>query len=118
MLTEPSEEDWTTSFGEVSRESHYCWIKNLSRLVGSQMSSKGHKKIFCDRCLNYFSSADRLKKHEPICTNLNKCAIEMPSEDDGSNFVKFENYERGMKVPYIVYLDLEVILRKPRKRSF
>lgn len=32
--------------------SHYCWIKNLSRLVSSQLSDHDHKKHICDRCLN------------------------------------------------------------------
>ncbi|KYM98938.1 hypothetical protein ALC62_10334 [Cyphomyrmex costatus] len=28
---------------------HFVWIKHLSRLVGSQISKKEHKKFFCDR---------------------------------------------------------------------
>jgi len=28
---------------------HFAWIKNLSRLVSSQLSKYGHKKYFCDR---------------------------------------------------------------------
>jgi len=28
---------------------HFVWIKNLSRLVSSQLSKKEHKKFFCDR---------------------------------------------------------------------
>jgi len=28
---------------------HFAWIKNLSRLVSSQLSKKEHKKYFCDR---------------------------------------------------------------------
>jgi len=28
---------------------HFAWIKNLSRLVSSQLSKYGHKKFFCDR---------------------------------------------------------------------
>ncbi|KYM95307.1 hypothetical protein ALC62_14047 [Cyphomyrmex costatus] len=28
---------------------HFVWIKHLSRLVGSQLSRKEHKKFFCDR---------------------------------------------------------------------
>jgi len=30
-------------------EGHFAWIKNLSRLVSSQLSKKEHKKFFCDR---------------------------------------------------------------------
>jgi len=28
---------------------HFVWIKNLSRLVNSQINRKEHKKFFCDR---------------------------------------------------------------------
>ena len=28
---------------------HFAWIKNLSRLVSSQISRKKNKKFFCDR---------------------------------------------------------------------
>jgi len=28
---------------------HFAWIKNLSRLVSSQLSKKDHKKYICDR---------------------------------------------------------------------
>lgn len=61
LLTEPSEE-YSSLAGEVSDKKHYCWIKNLGGLVGSQLTSNRFKKIFCDRCLNYFSSVDQLKK--------------------------------------------------------
>jgi len=30
-------------------EGHFAWIKNLSRLISSQLSKKEHKKFFCDR---------------------------------------------------------------------
>lgn len=37
---------------------HYGWIKNFSRLVGSQLSKHQHKKYICDRCLNFFDKED------------------------------------------------------------
>ncbi|XP_043470382.1 uncharacterized protein LOC122503769 [Leptopilina heterotoma] len=33
---------------------HYVWIKDLSRLVSTQLSKKKCKKHICDRCLHYF----------------------------------------------------------------
>ena len=35
---------------------HYGVVKNLSRLVSSQKSKRGHKKHICIRCLNHFGS--------------------------------------------------------------
>jgi hypothetical protein len=31
------------------KDGHFTWIKNLSRLVSSQLSKNGHTKYFCDR---------------------------------------------------------------------
>lgn len=42
---------------------HYCSIQDLSRLVSAQISNKHGKKFICDRCLNYFSSKEKL--HNP-----------------------------------------------------
>jgi len=30
-------------------DGYFAWIKNLSRLVSSQLSEKQNKKFFCDR---------------------------------------------------------------------
>ncbi|KAJ8962155.1 hypothetical protein NQ318_018112 [Aromia moschata] len=34
------------------------------------------KKYFCDRCLNYFTSQDKLNDHVEYCEKLNDCKIE------------------------------------------
>ena len=39
---------------EVVPKFHYVWIKDLSRLVNSQLSRRHHKKFICNRCLHYF----------------------------------------------------------------
>ena len=38
--------------------SHYCVVKNMSRLVASQVSTRKAKKYVCDYCLNSFGSED------------------------------------------------------------
>ncbi|XP_065217650.1 uncharacterized protein LOC135843631 [Planococcus citri] len=45
---------------------HYCWIKNLSRLVSSQINSRQHEKYICNGCLVNFHSLEKLKKHEDV----------------------------------------------------
>lgn len=106
-----------SSFGhEVRTDSHYCWIKNLSALVGSQMSKHQHKKFICDRCLSYFNLQTKLDKHKVLCENINECAIEMPEE--GKNFEIFTNYKNELKVPFIVYADTEAILKPPETEVY
>lgn len=96
---------------EERTHSHYCWIKNLSALVGSQMNKHTHKKMICDRCLIYFNSQEKLDKHKIVCDNMNECAIEMPFE--GTNFEVFSNYKNELRIPFIVYADTEAILKPP-----
>ena len=41
---------------------HYCLVKNLSRLLSSQVSKHNGKKYFCKRCLNPFNNQKALDK--------------------------------------------------------
>ncbi|XP_018403208.1 PREDICTED: uncharacterized protein LOC108780113 [Cyphomyrmex costatus] len=89
---------------------HFVTIKHLSRLVGSQLSKKKTKKFFCDRCLHYFSSNEKLEIHSEDCGKLNKCAIRLPSEE--KKWLEFHNYGMKERAPFVVYADLECVLRK------
>ncbi|DAC81320.1 PolB [Mayetiola barley midge adintovirus] len=91
--------------------SHYCWIKNLSGLVSKQCSLSKRKKIFCDRCLNYFTTATKLSEHLVNCFAQNECQIEMPPEDNCE--ILFTEKKKQLKIPFIVYADIESILKKP-----
>jgi len=33
---------------------HYCWIKNLSRLVSNQISKHNEKKYICRSCFSHY----------------------------------------------------------------
>ncbi|KAG5337785.1 GVQW3 protein, partial [Acromyrmex heyeri] len=55
-----------TSNKQDSRDdslSHFAWIKNRSRLVRPQLTRMEYKKFFCDRCLHYFSTSEKLRDH-------------------------------------------------------
>ncbi|XP_076248100.1 uncharacterized protein LOC143187768 [Calliopsis andreniformis] len=89
---------------------HFAWIKNLSRLVGTQLSKHKEKEFICDRCLHFFNSRERLDAHQNNCQNMNKCTVLLPSEDD--KWLKVNNYCRSDRVPFVVYEDLECVLEK------
>lgn len=55
-------------FIEEGDKSHFCWIKNLSRLLSKQLSANTRRKYICDGCLQYFMKADLLHEHQ-----LNGC---------------------------------------------
>lgn len=89
---------------------HFMWIKNLSRLLSKQVTNHNGQIFLCDRCLNYFHSELLLQKHTVDCSNLNKCRIEMPSDEN--KCIKFKNFQYQEMVPYVLYADLECILEK------
>ncbi|XP_018311532.1 uncharacterized protein, partial [Mycetomoellerius zeteki] len=89
---------------------HFAWIKNISRLMSSQLNKHNGQKYICDRCLHYFHSNERLQLHMVDCVRINDCAIRLPSDDD--KWLSFNNYNRKERVPFVVYADLECILEK------
>ncbi|XP_018404604.1 PREDICTED: uncharacterized protein LOC108781186 [Cyphomyrmex costatus] len=89
---------------------HFVWIKHLSRLVSTQINKYGRKKYFCDRCLHYFNTSQKLEIHSEDCGKLNKCAIRLPSEE--KKWLEFHNYGMKERAPFVVYADLECVLRK------
>ena len=87
---------------------HYCLVKNPSRLLSSQVSKHDGKKYFCKRCLNPFNSQKALDKHEEYCGNHEAVKINMPGK---GTMLKFKNYHRGEKVPFVIYADFESCIK-------
>ena len=42
---------------------HYCLIKSMSRLLSSQSSTDEHVLHYCPRCLNHFTTQEKLATH-------------------------------------------------------
>ena len=68
---------------------HFALIKNLSRLVRSQISKSEHKSRFCDRCLCHFRHEKSFNNHRIDCENVNKCIAILPEDKD--KVLKFKN---------------------------
>ena len=81
---------------------HYC------RLLSSQASKHKEKSYFCDRCLNPFWCEKSLNKHLEYCSNYEGVKIEMP---DKGTILKFKNYYKSEKVPFVVYADFECFIK-------
>ena len=96
---------------------HFCWIKNMSRLLSSGINNHQHKRYFCYRCLNSFKSEKSLDKHKEYCQNNEAVKIEMPIrvDDEGNTFpvyIKFNHFHKKMRVPFVVYADFECFTEK------
>lgn len=90
---------------------HYVYIKNLSRLVGRQVSKKKIQKYFCDNCFNYLPTIASLKKHLEKCLEVNECEIILPNPDYKEEYiVKFRNHNNKIPTPFVIYSDFESLL--------
>lgn len=98
--------------------SHYTWIKNLSRLISTQVSKHSGVKYFCDSCLNYFYNKSKLERHQKFDCNhvvsklpTKNLKIDKFGKSVPENILKFENFEKSMKMSFVAYCDLETILK-------
>ena len=73
------------------KENHYAVISNLSRLLSNQVSRHKEPKFFCRRCLNHFSSQEKLKTHLESCEQFGFLKIEMPKEGEKLKFKIFKD---------------------------
>ncbi|VEN46542.1 unnamed protein product [Callosobruchus maculatus] len=104
-------DEYKNSFeGESDKpfRTHYVWIKDLSRLVSSQLSMNRHKKHFCNRCFHYFYSHRKLCTHMDDCMKTDICIPQLPSESE--KVLRFKNFKNKCKAPFVIYADMEAIL--------
>lgn len=62
---------------------HYCYIKNFTKLIHSQLT-KNHNPIeICKRCLSYFTvKSKKLKIHKKYCGKYTPTRVVMPSDNN------------------------------------
>ena len=53
---------------------------------------------------------NKLKKHKKVCENHDYCYVEMSEENN--KILKCNLGEKSMKVPFIIYADLECLIEK------
>ncbi|GET52572.1 hypothetical protein RIR_jg8933.t2 [Rhizophagus irregularis DAOM 181602=DAOM 197198] len=86
---------------------HYCWIKNMSRLVNKR-TKDGHATFVCRWCISHFTHQQEIHdKHVAICRGLKKTpqADRMPSVKKGNDIYEFKNWKRRMQVgPRIILI--------------
>ena len=95
----------------VSKEWHYLAEKNLSALFIA-IKWKHREDFCCLNCLHSYRTKPKLKKHYNVCKNYDYCYREIPTEANKN--LKYNQGEIPMKDPFIIYADLESLLRKIR----
>ena len=92
-----------------SEKWHYLTVKNLSGLLRG-ITSNHAGDFYCLNCFCAYSTKNKLEAHTKICENHNYCHVEMPTKDN--NTIKYNHGEKSMKLPFVIYADLECLLEK------
>ena len=88
---------------------HYLAVKSLSRLLRG-ISSNHNSDYYCLNCFHSYKTENKLNVHKKICENHEYCNIEMPSPNN--NIVKYNQGDKSLELPFIIYADLECLLKK------
>lgn len=88
-----------------SVNSHYTAIKNMSRLLSSQVSSKKARKFFCLRCLNSFGTQTLLQDQDENFREQDCAKTTYPAE---GKRLRFKNWKEHRSLSHFYFLRLRV----------
>ena len=84
-------------------------VKSLSGLL-TGITSNHKEDFYCLNCFHSYRTKNKLEVHKKICENCDYCLVEMPTKDN--NVIKYSYGEKSIKLPFVVYADLECLLEK------
>ena len=88
---------------------HYLVVKRSSALF-TGITGNNNGDFYCLNCFQSYTTENKLKKHKKVCEDHDYCYVEMPEEH--SKILKYNEGEKSMRVPFIIYADLECLLEK------
>ena len=88
---------------------HYLAVKSLPALFRG-ITSSNNGDFYCLNCFHSYRTLNKLKKHERVCNNHDYCHIDMLEE--GENILKYSPGDKSLKAPFIIYADLECLLKR------
>ena len=95
---------------ESGKKQHYCWVKRESALLFDKV--RNNKTFYCMRCLTRFTRAHTLVEHEKYCNGVNGRPTKIDMPEEGENILAFQNHQKQMKAPYVIYADFEALVKK------
>jgi hypothetical protein len=89
---------------------HYVYIKDYSKLMGSQTNKSGHKMFFCPYCQHGFKRENLLERHLNCgCLAVTGQTVKVSNEGET---IEFKNHSRKFKCPFVIYADFECLTTK------
>ncbi|XP_033731744.1 uncharacterized protein LOC117321436 [Pecten maximus] len=95
-------------FLREEEKSHYCLIRDLNTFL-SRIKKTKNKSHFCQFCLQGFTRYNLLEEHIKNCSRHDPQRVEMP--DDDNCLLKFEDYRKQTKAPFVIYADFEAYMQ-------
>jgi len=94
--------------------SHYCWIKNINRLLnfrqGNNATSSIINRKWCPRCLRSFRTGKAFDLHETLCLKFLKFGPTIYSIPINTD-IQFTEWQKTVPLSYVVYADFESVLK-------
>ena len=91
------------------KKQHYCWIKDLNRLLSDQ-NKHNSCTYFCPHCLHGYTKQSLLEDHMPYCQIHGAQKVELPTEKD--KWLYYKDVVKQLKVPFVIYADFECFATK------
>ena len=88
---------------------HYVLVKSLPGLLKG-ITSNHREDFYFLNCFHSYRTKNKLEEHKKICENHNYCHVKMPNENN--KIIKYKQGEKSIKLPFIIYADLECLLEK------
>ena len=88
---------------------HCLAVKSISGLLRG-ITSNHNGDFYCLNCFHSYTTERKPREHERICNDHDFCYLKMPDEDN--KILKYIPGEKSLKVPFIIYANLECLLQK------
>jgi len=100
---------------ENSETSHYCWIKNLNKLMnykkGRNATNHICHRLWCPRCIRSFRSITSFNLHQTLCLKFLKFGPTIYSIPTNTH-IQFTEWQKSVPLSYVVYADFESLLER------
>lgn len=93
-----------------TKNSHYIYIKDKPKFLGSFYTSHKEKVHICDHCHKHYHDENKYNDHIKLgCQNHGPAKLVLPKvrEDGSQPEIKFSRYDRQIKKPFVIYADIE-----------
>jgi hypothetical protein len=107
------------NINDLTFTAHFVWMKDdcLACLLGKIRTTHNHNTIYCDNCLNRFSTLEGLNGfliHRDACIMNKPSRFTLPVGE--KKFLKFNKFKAMETHPFVIYADLEAV-NSPTEQS-